>query len=213
MSSDVILTWFAVYIIMLFLFKMLPSISFLITAKNTIENKSLKIGFFTALGIATSDCLFTVVSLFLCFILSLNQIVFQYVQIIGMSYLLYFGIKTMLTMKETCLFSDVPSASRQVTDAYKSGFLYTFSNLGTAIIITSIISQFYNYADKWSLYLLLFFCVPAISLLTSMFISFSCYYLKLWWFFSRYSGMIERVIGFTIILLSITNIRSILGGI
>lgn len=213
MPSNIVLSWFSVYIVMLFLFRLLPSVSFLITAKNTIENKSLKIGIFTTLGIATSDCLFAIISFFLCFILSLNKIVFQYGQIIGMSYLLYFGIKTMLTKKETCSLSDVSGISRQITDAYKSGFLYTFSNLSDVIIIMSIISQFYNYANNWSLYLLLFFCVPVISFLTSMFISFSCYHFKLWWFFSGYSGMIERVVGFIIILLSITNIRSILSGV
>ncbi len=205
--------WFLVYIVTLFLFDVSPGVSFFITAKNTIKNKSLKLGFFTALGIATSDGVSAIIGFFFCSLLNTHQVAFRYAQLVGMSYLLYVGIKMMTTKKDEVLLEDVPNASSQALEAYKSGFLYTCSNFGIATVIISVISQFYGYISSWYGYLMLLVCVPVISFFTFALIACSCYWLRLWWLFGKYTGLIDKVCGFVIILLAITNVKSILSGL
>ena len=210
MLSNFTYSWILVYLITLFLFDISPGVSFVITAKNTINNKSLKMGLFTALGIATSDAMSAIIGFFFCSALNAHKTAFQYAQMLGMSYLLYVGIRMVATKKETQTFEDAPSTSKQIFDAYKSGFLYTFSNIGVATVIISIISQFYGYINGWHGYVGLLLCVPLISFFSSALVAFSCYFLKLWWLFSKHAGLMDKIAGFIIILLAITNVKAIL---
>ena len=208
--STIILPWFFVYLATLFLFDVSPGVSFVITAKNTIKNQSLKMGLLTALGVATSDAISAIIGFFFCSILNAHKTAFQYAQMLGMAYLLYVGIKMVATKKEVQTLEDAPSTARQAFDAYKSGFLYTFSNIGVATVIISVISQFYGYISGWYGYLGLLVCVPLVSFFSFALIACSCYFLKLWWLFSKHAGLLDRVAGFVIILLAVTNIKSIL---
>ncbi len=213
MFTGIISSWIVVYMITLFLFDISPGVSFVITAKNTIENKSLKMGLFTALGVATSDGISAIIGFFFCSVLNNYQTAFKYAQIVGMSYLLCVGIKMMTTKKKTCSLEDAPSTSKLALDAYKSGFLYTFSNFGIATVIISVISQFYGYVSSWYGYLGLLICVPFISFITFALIAFCCYFLKLWWLFSKNAALMDKIAGFVIILLAITNVKSIILGL
>ena len=210
MLSDILTNWFVIYVITLFLFDVSPGVSFVITAKNTIKNKSLKMGLLTAFGVATSDGISALIGFFFCSLLNMHPTAFKYAQMIGMSYLLYVGIKMMATQKETYTLEEAPSESRQAFDAYKSGFLYTFSNIGVATVIISVISQFYHYVQGWFGYVKLLTCVPLISFLTFGLIACCCYFLKLWWLFGKHAGLMDKIAGFIIIVLAVTNIRSIL---
>lgn len=203
--------WFFVYLMTLFLFDISPGVSFVITAKNTIKNKSLRIGLFTALGVACSDGLSAIIGFFCCSLLQKYQTVFQYAQMIGMSYLLCVGIRMMTSQKKEYSIDDGPSISKFSIDAFKNGFLYTFSNIGVATIIISVISQFYKYIDTTSGHFGLVMVVPVVSFFTFALIAGGCYFLKLWWLFGKKAYMMDRIAGFIIILLAITNVKSILG--
>ena len=211
MIIDITLHWFLVYILTLFLFDISPGVSFVITAKNTIKNKSLKLGLFTALGVASSDGVSALIGFFCCALLNKHHLLFQYAQMVGMSYLLYVGIKMMTTKQKEYTFEDAPSTSRDKLDAYKSGFLYTFSNIGVATVIITVISQFYQYVNSGSARFGLIMIVPVISFATFALIAFCCYFLKLWWLFGKKAYMMDRISGFIIIILATTNIKSILG--
>jgi len=202
--------WFVVYITILLLYNISPSVSFVITARNTVKNKSFKIGISTSLGAATANCLFAVIGFLFCYTLNKNKVMFQYYQILGMSYLLYTGIKMLTTKIETNFTKNTQLISIKTFEAYKDGFFYTSSNISIAITIISLISQFYHYIDRWYLHLIFLFCVPCISFLSSI-IVVCCYFLKLWWLYSKYATLIDKIVGFAIILLATTNVKSILG--
>ena len=203
------LPWWVFYIITLFMFDISPGVSFVTVAKNTIKNKSLTIGLFTALGIATSDGISAIVGFFFCKTLNYYGKIFMYVQALGMCYLLYVGMK-MMAAKPTVMKLE-GSLSKAKFEAFKTGFLYTFSNFGIATIIITVISQFYNHVGTWKGYAGLLATVPAVSFATFAMIACACYFLKLWWLFSKYSGALDKIAGFVIICLAGTNLKSILG--
>lgn len=203
--------WFIVYIITLFLFDVSPGVSFIITAKNTIKNKSLRIGLFTALGVACSDGLSAIIGFFFCSLLQKHHTIFQYAQLLGMSYLLCIGIRMMTSAKKEYSIDDGPTMSKYSIEGFKSGFLYTFSNIGVATIIISVISQFYQYVNGGLAHFGLVMVVPFVSFFTFALISCGCYFLKLWWLFGKKAYLMDKIGGFVIILLAITNVKSILG--
>lgn len=203
-------SWFFVYVTILLLYNVSPSVSFVITARNTVKSKSFKIGISTSLGVATANCLFAVIGFLFCYTLNKNKVMFQYYQILGMSYLLYTGIKMLTTKIETNFTKNTQLISIKTFEAYKDGFFYTSSSISIAITIISLISQFYHYIDRWYLHLIFLFCVPCISFLSSI-IVVCCYFLKLSWLYSKYATLIDKIVGFVIILLATTNVKSILG--
>lgn len=204
------LPWLLVYITTLFLFDLSPGVSFVLTAKNTIKNKSLKIGLFTALGVASSDGLTALIGFFFCTALNTHKMLFGYCQALGVCYLMYVGMKMFTSKTEKLSLEGGVSMSKQKWEAYKSGFLCTFSNIGIAVVIVSVMSQFYDNVSHWYGYFGLLIMVPVISFLSFASIACCCYFLKLWWLFSKYAGLLDKIAGVVIIILATTNIKEIL---
>ena len=201
--------WYIAYILTLFSFNLCPGVSFVATIKNTIENKSFKVGMFTAMGVATADLLAGVLGYFFCATLEMHKMAFKYARMIGMMYLLYIGIKMMSSKRKTLSTSE-RSLSSSCLDAYKSGFLYNFSNIGMITITISVVSQYYKYITAWYGYVNLIITVPMVSFSYFTTIAFLCNYLNLWKFFEKRISIFDKVAGFVIILLASTNIKSIL---
>ena len=138
------LPWVLAYFFTLLVFDLSPGVSFVLTAKNTIKNKSLKIGLFTALGVASSDGLTALIGFFFCTALQTHKTLFAYAQCLGVCYLLYVGMKMLASKGEKLSLEGGISMSKQKLEACKSGFLCTFSNIGVAVVIVSVMSQFYD---------------------------------------------------------------------
>ena len=204
--------WFITYFITLFLFDVSPGVSFVTTAKNTIKNKSLTIGVFTALGIATSDAISSVVGFFFCSALTKYDKAFKIIQLLGMVYLLFVGAKMFFSKAEE-LTMDKATLSKTKKDAYKSGFFYTASNFSIAIVITSVISQFYKYVNSWYGYTGLLITVPVVSFLTFFLIACCCYYLKIWKIFGKYGWVLDKIAGCVLVFLALCNVKDILKGL
>ena len=64
--TDVNFSWYFVYLLTLFLFDISPGVTFVTTANNTIKNRSLLSGVFTALGAGTSDGISALIGFFFC---------------------------------------------------------------------------------------------------------------------------------------------------
>ena len=210
MPFDITLPWIITYLITLFVFDISPGVSFVLTAKNTIKNKSLKIGLFTALGVASSDGLTALIGFFFCTALNTHKTLFAYAQCLGVCYLLYVGMKMLASKTERLSLDTGISMSKQKWEAYKSGFLCTFSNIGVAVVIVSVMSQFYDNVSAWYGYAGLLVLVPCISFLSFAMVACGCYFLKLWWLFSKYAGLLDKIAGIVIILLATSNIKEIL---
>ena len=66
MIDSLQIPWFITYFITLFIFDISPGVTFVMTCKNTIKNKSFLMGVFTALGAATSDGISAIIGFFFC---------------------------------------------------------------------------------------------------------------------------------------------------
>ena len=186
MNATILHHWYLTYILTLFSFNIVPGVSFIATIKNTIEQKSFKAGLCTAIGVATADFI-----------------------MIGMMYLLYIGVKIM-TSKRTSLADNKISTSSNLLEAYKSGFLYNFSNIGMITITIGIVSQYYKYVSHWYGYFNLILTIPLVSCSYFTCIAFLCYRFNLWKFFDKHVAIFDKVAGFIIIFLASTNMKSIL---
>ena len=204
------LPWVLAYFFTLLVFDLSPGVSFVLTAKNTIKNKSLKIGLFTAFGVASSDGLTALIGFFFCTALQTHKTLFAYAQCLGVCYLLYVGMKMLASKGEKLSLEGGISMSKQKWEAYKSGFLCTFSNIGVAVVIVSVMSQFYDNVSHWYGYFGILLMVPVVSFVSFALIACGCYFLKLWWLFSKYAGLLDKIAGFVIIILASTGVKEIL---
>ena len=195
--------------ITLFSFNIVPGVSFIATIKNTIEQKSFKAGLFTAMGIATADFVVAILGYFFCATLELHQTAFKYTRMVGMMYLLYIGVKIMTSKRKNLATNNV-SLSNGLFDAYKSGFLYNFSNIGMITITIGIVSQYYKYVSHWYGYFNLVLTIPIVSFSYFTCIAFLCNRFNLWKLFDKHVAIFDKVAGFVIILLASTNMKSIL---
>ena len=209
MNATILHHWYLTYILTLFSFNIVPGVSFIATIKNTIEQKSFKAGLCTAIGVATADFIAAILGYFFCATLELHQTAFQYARMVGMMYLLYIGIKIM-TSKRTSLADNKISTSSNLLEAYKSGFLYNFSNIGMITITIGIVSQYYKYVSHWYGYFNLVLTIPIVSFSYFTCIAFLCYRFNLWKFFDKHVAIFDKVAGFIIIFLASTNMKSIL---
>ncbi len=179
------------------------------TAKNTIKNKSLAIGLFTALGVASSDALSAIIGFFFCSTLEKYTLAFKIAQLCGMAILLYIGVK-MLASKSESLLLEKAELSVNKIEAYKSGFVVTVTNVGIATVIISVISQFYKYVDGGIGYFALLITIPVVSFMTFFMIACGCYFLKLWKIFGKYAWILDKIAGVILIVLAILNIIDII---
>ncbi len=209
MNATILHHWYLTYILTLFSFNIVPGVSFIATIKNTIEQKSFKAGLCTAIGVATADFIAAILGYFFCATLELHQTAFKYARMIGMMYLLYIGVKIMTSKRKNLADSNI-SLTSGFLDAYKSGFLYNFSNIGMITITIGVISQYYKYVSHWYGYANLVLSVPLVSFTYFTCVAFLCNFLNLWKFFDKHVAIFDKIAGFVIILLASTNMKSIL---
>ena len=171
------------------------------------------VGLFTALGVASSDGLTALIGFFFCTALQTHKTLFAYAQCLGVCYLLYVGMKMLASKGEKLSLEGGISMSKQKWEACKSGFLCTFSNIGVAVVIVSVMSQFYDNVSHWYGYFGILLMVPVVSFVSFALIACGCYFLKLWWLFSKYAGLLDKIAGFVIIILASTGVKEILASL
>ena len=207
--TDLNFSWYLIYLMTLFLFDISPGVTFVTTANNTIKNRSLLSGIFTALGAGTSDAISALIGFFFCTTLEKYETIFKGAQLVGMGVLFYFAIRMLLSKpKEYSI--DGAKQSRTNWLSYKSGFLITFTNIGIATVIISVISQFYKYVDSGAGYCLLLFSVPVMSFLSFFIVACGVYFLKLWKLFGKYAWVVDKIAGAVLIFFGVMNVIEIL---
>ena len=202
--------WYFVYLVTLFLFDISPGVTFVTTANNTIKNRSLLSGAFTSLGAATSDGISALIGFFFCSTLEKYTTIFKGAQLVGMAVLFYFALRMLLSKAKE--FS-IDGVERSKTNwlSYKSGFLITFTNIGIATVIISVISQFYKYVDSAAGYFVLLLTVPIMSFISFFIVACGVYFLKLWKLFGKYAWVIDKIAGAVLIFFGVMNVIEILG--
>ena len=207
--SNLSFSWYFVYLFTLFLFDISPGVTFVTTANNTIKNRSLLSGTFTALGAATSDGISALIGFFFCATLERYTTFFKCAQLIGMVILFYFALCMILSKPKEFSIENVKQSKTNWL-SYKSGFLITFTNVGIATVIISVISQFYKYVDGSFGYCLLLFTVPVMSFISFFIIAFCIYFFKLWKLFGKYAWIVDKIAGVVLIFFGIMNVIEIL---
>ena len=204
-------SWYFTYLLTLFLFDISPGVSFVATANNTIKNRSLISGTFTALGIATSDGISAIIGFFFCSVLDNHAAAFKVARLMGMMILFYFAFRMLLASpKQFSIENQDQSKTNWLS--YKSGFLLTFSNIGIATIIISVISQFYQHINGVLEYSLLLLTIPAVSFLSFFTVACCVFCLKLWKLFSHYAWIIDKIAGFILIWFGVLGVIDIIHG-
>lgn len=203
-------SWFFVYLLTLFLFDISPGVTFVTTANNTIKNRSLLSGIFTSLGAATSDGISALVGFFFCATLNKYTTIFKGAQLIGMCVLFYFAIKMLISKPQEFSIEGIKQSKTNWL-SYKSGFLITFTNIGIATVIISVISQFYKYVDNPVGYGVLLISVPFMSFISFFIVACGVYFLKLWKLFGKYAWVVDKIAGIILIFFGVINVIEILG--
>lgn len=209
MVDSLQIPWFITYFITLFIFDISPGVTFVMTCKNTIKNKSFLMGVFTALGAATSDGISAIIGFFFCQVLEKYDNIFKIAQICGMMVLFYFATKMIISKPKEFSLKDVNESNKK-KDAYKSGFIITFLNFGIATVIISVISQFYQYVSTSIGYVFLLVSVPVLSFLSFTIVAFCVYFCKLWKLFGKYIWLVDKIGGVVLLYFGIMNLISIL---
>lgn len=208
--NDLNFYWYFVYLITLFLFDISPGVTFVTTANNTIKNRSLLSGTFTSIGAATSDAISALIGFFFCATLEKYTTIFKGAQLIGMVVLFYFALRMLLSKPKEFSIEDVKQAKTNLL-SFKSGFLITFTNIGIATVIISVISQFYKYVDSVAGYCLLLLTVPIMSFISFFIVAFCVYFLKLWKLFGKYAWVVDKIAGAVLVFFGVMNVIEILG--
>ena len=208
--SDLNFYWYFIYLITLFLFDISPGVTFVTTANNTIKNRSLLSGVFTSLGAATSDGISALIGFFFCTTLEKYTTIFKGAQLVGMAVLFYFAISMLLSKPKEFSIESIKQAKTNWL-SFKSGFLITFTNIGIATVIISVISQFYKYVNGGAGYCLLLLTVPIMSFVSFFIVACGVYFLKLWKLFGKYAWVIDKIAGVVLIFFGIMNVIEILG--
>ena len=208
--NDLNFYWYFVYLITLFLFDISPGVTFVTTANNTIKNRSLLSGTFTSIGAATSDAISALIGFFFCATLEKYTTIFKGAQLIGMVVLFYFALRMLLSKPKEFSIEDVKKKKTNLL-SFKSGFLITFTNIGIATVIISVISQFYKYVDSVAGYCLLLLTVPIMSFISFFIVAFCVYFLKLWKLFGKYAWVVDKIAGAVLVFFGVMNVIEILG--
>lgn len=166
-----------------------------------------KIGMISALGISSGIIVHTtLVTLGLSAILKSSPIAFQGVKFLGAGYLIYLGIKSILT-KESLLLQEGPVSKSNLKKAYFQGLITNVLNPKIALFFLAFLPQFINtesdYYTTFAFVLLgltYFFTATIWSIILSMFASTASLFLKKKQGFSK---MINKICGSIFILLGV----------
>ncbi|MGL1893890.1 MAG: LysE family translocator [Spirochaetaceae bacterium] len=118
-----------------------PGADFAMVTRNSISI-SRKIGFFTSLGISLGVLVHVTYSILgIGLIISSSIILFNVIKVIGALYLIYLGIKMILTKKVDIKTEDNISDSISSKKAFKLGFFTNVLNPKTTLFIVSVFAQ------------------------------------------------------------------------
>lgn len=121
-----------------------PGADFAMVTKNSIS-VSRRIGFFTAFGISLGVLVHVTYSILgIGLIISSSLILFNIIKVVGAIYLIYLGIKMLLTKKSDIKNEDKIPESFSSLKAFKLGFFTNVLNPKTTLFIVSVFAQVIN---------------------------------------------------------------------
>ncbi|MFT5295531.1 MAG: threonine/homoserine/homoserine lactone efflux protein [Colwellia sp.] len=119
-----------------------PGPSLALVIKNTLAGGTSQ-GYATAISHGLGVALYAAITATgIAVIIVQSPLIFSIIQYAGAAFLLYLGIKSLLSKKDNEVFSEDNTASKSQVNGWRDGFLIAFLNPKLAIFFLALFSQF-----------------------------------------------------------------------
>ena len=200
------------FILISLLIIIVPGPDFLIVMKNTVHSGKRN-GMMSALGITTGHIVYASLAIFgIIYILTSLYYVFVLIKVLGACYLIYLGVRSILSARQSMSFNDKKQDLNQVSylSSYRQGFLSTILNPKALLYYMSILPQFLSQGNihMTSQVAVLALSVVLVTCCWFLFCVFIFQYIKLLFSNPKIKAIFDYSVGIILIGLSINLLLS-----
>ena len=181
-----------------------PGPLFVLILRNSLVY-SKKTGIWTAVGIAIGNFIhITYVVVGIALIISTSPITFNIIKFLGVGYLTYLGIKTLLIKIDTQK-ADNTIEQKDITpfQAAKIGFLTNILSPKASLFFASIFATVMSSGSPFWVVIFLWVAMPLNSFIMASILSMIFTHKKVKFVYSKYQGIINKCLGLALILLAV----------
>lgn len=188
-----------------------PGPDFFIVMKNSISSGRVN-GTMAALGITSGHVIYSLLAIFgIIFILAQMYYVFLVIKILGACYLIYLGIRSIISARQGLNFNPETMKIAQVSylNSYRQGIVSTLLNPKALLYYISILPQFLSTGEAvTSQIAILSAIVTLVILLWFIFCVFIFQYIKKLFANRKIKALFDYAVGFILVGLSINLLLS-----
>lgn len=201
----------AAFITITLMIIIVPGPDFFVVMKNSITSGKGN-GAMAALGITTGHVVYSLLAVFgIIFILANMYYVFLVIKILGAGYLIYLGIKSIISARQGMNFSVTQIEAQQFSylSSYRQGFLSTILNPKALLYYISILPQFLSTGEGVTTQIaILSVIVTTVILLWFIFCVYIFQYIKLLFANRKVKAIFDYAVGTVLIGLSLNLLFS-----
>ncbi|MDW3990760.1 lysine transporter LysE [Staphylococcus saprophyticus] len=201
----------AAFIIITLMIIIVPGPDFFVVMKNSITSGKGN-GAMAALGIASGHIVYSLLAVFgIIFILANMYYVFVTIKILGAIYLIYLGIRSIISARQSMNFSTSQLKAQRITylSSYRQGFFSTILNPKALLYYISILPQFLSTGEAvTSQIAILTAIVTTVILLWFIFCVYIFQYIKLLFTNRKIKAIFDYTVGAILIGLSLNLLLS-----
>lgn len=201
----------AALIIITLMIIIVPGPDFFVVMKNSITSGKGN-GAMVALGITSAHVVYSLLAVFgIIFILANMYYVFVTIKILGAIYLIYLGIRSIISARQSMNFSTSQMKAQRITylSSYRQGFFSTILNPKALLYYISILPQFLSTGEAvTSQIAILTAIVTTVILLWFIFCVYIFQYIKLLFTNRKIKAIFDYTVGAILIGLSLNLLLS-----
>lgn len=201
----------AAFIIITLMIIIVPGPDFFVVMKNSITSGKGN-GAMAALGITSGHVVYSLLAVFgIIFILANMYYVFVTIKILGAIYLIYLGIRSIISARQSMNFSTAQMKAQRITylSSYRQGFFSTILNPKALLYYISILPQFLSTGEAvTSQIAILTAIVTTVILLWFIFCVYIFQYIKLLFTNRKIKAIFDYRVGAILIGLSLNLLLS-----
>lgn len=201
----------AAFIIITLMIIIVPGPDFFVVMKNSITSGKGN-GAMVALGITSAHVVYSLLAVFgIIFILANMYYVFVTIKILGAIYLIYLGIRSIISARQSMNFSTSQMKAQRITylSSYRQGFFSTILNPKALLYYISILPQFLSTGEAvTSKIAILTAIVTTVILLWFIFCVYIFQYIKLLFTNRKIKAIFDYRVGAILIGLSLNLLLS-----
>lgn len=201
----------AAFIIITLMIIIVPGPDFFVVMKNSITSGKGN-GAMVALGITSAHVVYSLLAVFgIIFILANMYYVFVTIKILGAIYLIYLGIRSIISARQSMNFSTSQMKAQRITylSSYRQGFFSTILNPKALLYYISILPQFLSTGEAvTSQIAILTAIVTTVILLWFIFCVYIFQYIKLLFTNRKIKAIFDYRVGAILIGLSLNLLLS-----